>query len=144
MEKRISAIAEIFAATDFQIPNISLPGHPSVQEYLRSSLQKITYENFNEGAVEFESLLGSCLSESGNPKRAAVEWKVPIKCTIVKVPQPAENCQLLFRNELMKEKSELEEFVRQKKQENEEGDTAGTSAKKRKQSNVIDVITLSD
>ena len=44
----------------------------------------------------------------------------------------------------MKEKSELEEFVRQKKQENEEDDIAGTSAKKRKQSNVIDVITLSD
>ena len=146
LEKRITAIAEIFAVADFQIPNISLPGHPSVQEYLRSSLREMTYENFqnwNE-AVEFQALLCSCLSESGNPKRAAVEWKVPIKCTIVKVPQPAENCQLLFRNELMKEKSELEEFVRQKKQENEEGDTAGTSAKKRKQSNVIDVITLSD
>lgn len=132
MEKRISAIAEIFARTDFQIPNISLPEHPSVQEYLRSSLQEMTYENFNEDAVEFESLLGSCLSESGNPKRATVVWKAPMKCTIVKVPLPVENGQLLLRNELMKEKSELEEFVQQKKQKNEEDDIAGMSSKKRR------------
>ena len=115
LELRVSAVTEVLdkeAATTWQIPNVSLPEHPVVEEFLRSSDQQMTYANFNctEKAQQFAIFLSSFRAENGVSLHIQTKGeKYTTICEIVKVACPENNRH--SKDLLLSEKTTLEEIL---------------------------------
>ena len=113
-ELRVSAVTEVLekiADNAWRIPNCSLPEHPNVEDFLRSSSQKMVYADFRstEKAQQFSIFLCSFGAANGLSLEVQTKGeKYEARCKIVKLA-----CSESHRHSmhLSSEKTTLEQVI---------------------------------
>ena len=114
LELRVSAVTEVLekiADNSWRIPNCSLPEHPNVEDFLRSSSQKMVYADFRstEKAQQFSIFLCSFGAANGLSLEVQTKGeKYEARCKIVKLACPESNRHSML---LSSEKATLEEVI---------------------------------
>ena len=101
LELRVSAVTKVLEKSA-----VRLPKHPKVENFLRSSSQKMTYANFDnkEEAQQFAEFISSFGTENGFSLQVQTEGEeYEASCKIIKVACPA--------SELVSEKTKLEKVI---------------------------------
>lgn len=117
-ELRTCAVTAILAALSWRMPNASLPGHPNVQAFLRSSTEKMTYANFisREQAEIFAAEMSS-ITDNGNSVQVDVTGEqFATRCDIVKINRQKNEGQFSKEALLVSELEQISSSLKRWKQ----------------------------